>query len=82
MTYNERLNDLATEMTKEHCQDFDTLNARKQIGWRNIYLPLARIALKHMAEAYAAGNEQGTLFPNSDIDLVEIGLIEPQTEKV
>jgi len=57
-TYNERLNDLATEFAKVECKTrgmiFDPL-LNSHLHLVKQYLPQASIALKHMAEAYEAG---------------------------
>ena len=76
MTYEERINLIAEEMAKLYCTSEDVSHHYIQRC-----KPLAAIALKHMAEAYAEGHEQGTVYPHIDINLQSLGL-QPQTETI
>lgn len=97
MTYNERLNEIAEELSEalytaamgkndppykdfkedkpdEHKEAFDAL-----------VLPLAAIALKHMAEEFRRGYDykyDGSDYEDLEERLITNGLIEPQTEKI
>lgn len=88
-TYNERLNLIAEEMAKAYHAEtryligFNNCEWDTLLDWRQSQLikqqiPYAAIALKHMAEAYAEGHEQGTAYPHIDINLTSLGLIPPQ----
>lgn len=89
-TYEERLNDLAAEFARA---EWRMINPNIRFAWDTDYLskqdkkqridnmlPLARIALKHMAEAYTEGCET-ILLDKDEIqrNLFITGLIEPQT---
>ena len=83
-TYEERINLIAEEMAKDTWLDlFGTNDFEKFSNDEMIqaHTPYARIALKHMAEAYAEGHEQGTVYPHIDINLQSLGL-QPQTETI
>lgn len=78
-TYNERLLEIAEEMVRvRYAEDgyFEEANMKYLI---KLHKPLARIALKHMAEAYAEGCST-ILLDKDEIqrNLVLIGY-EPQT---
>lgn len=85
-TYDTRLMELSTQMAKEswdevqpmvNCKwDTDFLNEADKEQLRYDCLPLARIALKHMATMYIIGFTDG-IRKESNIELM--GLIEPQT---
>lgn len=80
-TYNERLNLIAEEMAKAEFNrlypkiDWEFLHINERDTRSSIYLPLAAIALKHMALMW----EEGYRNWDGKHDIQSLGLIEPQT---
>ena len=85
-TYNERLNEIAEEFA---IAEWDAMQPSEDKQWNSGYLEeedkerlisgymvSARIALKHMAEAYCMGFVDGI---RQESNIESLGLIEPQT---
>jgi hypothetical protein len=79
-TYNERLNEIAEEMAKyDRPYSWKNLDEYLKFSVINKHKPLARIALKHMAEEWKNGYKQEYLGYTVEKHLIDNGLIEPQT---
>lgn len=82
-TYNERLNDLATEFAIAECARVGvTIGDTSMVDVINNFKPLAAIALKHMAEEFRRGYDykyDGSDYEDLEERLITNGLIEPQT---
>jgi len=93
-TYNERLNDLATEFAKASFEDdnagWDNRSEKFKKSASIAYIPCARIAMKHMAEAYKSGYKIGWSKRDNQQELTEYGIeqhlislgYKPQTETI
>lgn len=88
-TYNERLNEIAEEMAKAKTPKIYEmkLSQSQRDSLIASYLPLARIAMKHMAKTYEGGYLKALDYainardipPTIKEQLQSLGLIEPQT---
>lgn len=79
-TYNERLQEFAEEFARIEYQSLDEGSDTFKAAVINHYEQFARIALKHMAEAYRMAVDEDGAHRKYGLDeyLVKLGL-EPQT---